>query len=185
MVRSSVVSAVSSACEIRLVPDWRCFWSTNSKRSSSRKAPGSLATPWVDQLVLSTQKAEPQDACAAPAESRSARLPEHAIVNLLITFFSSSDLQPRAGSEAERAQLQPYLLEQRKSGEVRRGARRRARVERGVKLRLGERLVDLPGGGHRTHKDARRARNRGAALGVEGAQVAMGGPDAFAGSFAG
>src|SRR5882762_231866 len=87
MVRSSVVSAVSSACEIRLVPDWRCFWSTNSKRSSSRKAPGSLATPWVAQLVLSTQKAEPQDAWAAPAAASSTTPPEHAIANGLFTSF--------------------------------------------------------------------------------------------------
>src|SRR5882762_130731 len=87
MVRSSVVSAVSSACEIRLVPDWRCFWSTNSKRSSSRKAPGSLATPWVAQLVLSTQKAEPQDACAVTAAAKSATPPEHAIANRLFIPF--------------------------------------------------------------------------------------------------
>src|SRR5258708_39572973 len=54
---------------------------------SSRAVPGSAATPCVDQLVLSTKKAEPQDASAAPAESRSARLPEHAIANCL--FISS------------------------------------------------------------------------------------------------
>src|SRR5258706_15945090 len=88
MVRSSVVSAVSSACEIRLVLDRRCFWSTNSKRSSRRKAPGSLATPCVDQLVLSTQKAEPQDACAAPAAARSERIHVHAVANLLVNFFT-------------------------------------------------------------------------------------------------
>src|SRR5712691_6956684 len=72
MVRSSVVSAVSSAGEIRLVPDWRCFWSTNSKRISSLAVPGSAATPCVAQLVLSTQNAEPQDAWAAPAAGSSA-----------------------------------------------------------------------------------------------------------------
>src|SRR5258706_6949635 len=96
MVRSSVVSAVSSACEIRLVPDWRCFWSTNSKRSSSRKAPGSLATPCVDESVLSPKKAEQQEPRAALAAARSARRPEHAIANFLATFFSR-DLQSRAG----------------------------------------------------------------------------------------
>src|SRR5258706_15279071 len=105
MVRSSVVSAVSSACEIRLVPDWRCFWSTNSKRSSSRKAPGSLATPCVDQLVLSTQKAAPQDACAVPAATRSATPPEHAIANRLFISFPPEILsRAPVRSEPKRAQ---------------------------------------------------------------------------------
>src|SRR5258706_5579421 len=140
MVRSSVVSAVSSACEIRLVLDRRCFWSTNSKRSSRRKAPGSLATPCVDQLVLSTQKAEPQDAWAAPAAARSARLPVHAIANFLVNFCSR-DLQSRAGrSETDRAQ-QAYghsrtfgaaKIRRRRAGraEARRGRARREAAAR-------------------------------------------------------
>src|SRR5882672_10606884 len=89
------------------------------------------------------------------------------MVNLLITFFSSSDLQPRRLRGRARAitvRPQPYFLEQQKSGGEGRGARRRGGVERSVKLRLGERLMDLPGGGHRTDKDGRRARDRGAAL---------------------
>src|SRR5438445_2800727 len=105
MVRSSVVSAVSSACEIRLLPCIRCFCSTNSKRSSSRKAPGSLATPCVDQLVLSTQKAEPHDACAAPAAANSATPPEHAIANRLFIPFPPEILSGvPVRSEPEHAQ---------------------------------------------------------------------------------
>ena len=98
MVRSSVVSAVSSACEIRLVPDWRCFWSTNSKRISSLAVPGSAATPCVAQLVLSTQKAEPQDAWAAPAAGSSAS--PQTIANCFF-IFSSPQIPIRApGSDA-------------------------------------------------------------------------------------
>src|SRR5258706_16374159 len=44
-------------------------------------------------------------------------------------------------------------LEQQKSGGEGRGARRRGGVEGGGKVRLGERLLDLPGGGPRTDKD--------------------------------
>src|SRR6266478_9338780 len=124
MVRSSVVSAVSSACEIRLVPDWRCFWSTNSKRSSSRKAPGSLATPCVDQLVLSTQKAEPQDACAPPAATRSATPPEHAIaIRLFIPFppeILSRALAVSSLCAQQAVRQQPYAREPLGSGEKRR-----------------------------------------------------------------
>src|SRR5258708_28256508 len=54
---------------------------------SSRAVPGSAATPCVDQLVLSTQKAAPQDACAVPAATRSATPPEHAIANRLFISF--------------------------------------------------------------------------------------------------
>src|SRR5258706_5579422 len=57
-------------------------------------------------------------------------------------------------------------LEQQKSGGEGRGARRRGGVERGVKLRLGERLMDLPGGGQRKSKDGGRRRNSGGAPGV-------------------
>src|SRR6266849_1304795 len=187
MVRNSVVSAVSSACVIRLVPDWRCFWSTNSKRSSSRKAPGSLATPCVDQLVLSTQKAEPQEPRAAPAAARSATPPEQAIANRLFIPFPpeilsrASAVQARA--RATRVRPQPHAIEQRESGEKGRGARRRAKVERGLKLRLGEKLPDRPAGGHRAEERGRGARNRGAALGIEGAQRAMRMLDAFPGGF--
>src|SRR6266853_2637928 len=106
MVRSSVVSAVSSACEIRLVPCMRCFCSTNSKRSSSRKEPGSLATPCVDQLVLSTQKAEPQDPCAAPA-TRSATPPEHAIANRLFIPFPP-EISSRAPAVWSPGARKPY-----------------------------------------------------------------------------
>src|SRR5438876_6030692 len=183
MVRSSVVSAVSSACEIRLLPCMRFFWSTNSKRSSSRKEPGSLATPCVDQLVLSTQKAEPQDPCAAPA-ARSARPPEHAIANCLFIPFLLK-LQSRAvpfgtRARATSARPQPYAREPLESGEKRRGARRRARVERCLELRLGEKLPGRPGGGRRAEARGRGARNRWAALGIEGAQGAMRRPGAFA-----
>src|SRR5882762_4471318 len=126
MVRSSVVSAVSSACEIRLVLDRRCFWSTNSKRSSRRKAPGSLATPCVDQLVLSTQKAEPQ------------RLPSlrWQIYSSLFSppqIFSRAPVQRQSARNYSTATAVP--LEQQKSGGEGRGARRRGGVERGVKLR--------------------------------------------------
>src|SRR5947208_9970278 len=75
---------------------------------------------------------------------------------------------------------QPYAMEPFESGEKRRGARWRARVERGRKLRLGEKLPDRPGGGHRAGKRGRNARNRGAAIGIEGAQGAMRRPGAFA-----
>src|SRR6266853_1651359 len=126
MVRSSVVSAVSSACEIRLVPCMRCFCSTNSKRSSSRKEPGSLATPCVDQLVLSTQKAEPQDPCAAPA-TRSATPPEHAIASPLFISFPpeiSSRVPVRSEPEhAQRAQGRSRALECRWNQEKKGGAR--------------------------------------------------------------
>src|SRR5882762_3591975 len=127
MVRSSVVSAVSSACEIRLVPFIRCFCSTNSKRSSSRKAPGSLATPWVAEFVLSTQKAEPQDAWAAPAAARSATPPEHAIANRLFIPFPPEILNyVPVRSEPEHAQ-QAYgrsrTLESRWNQEKKGGAR--------------------------------------------------------------
>src|SRR5256885_4711552 len=54
-----------------LFRSWRCLWSTNSKRSSMRKAPGSLATPCVDQLVLSTQNAEPQEQLVDAGRRRS------------------------------------------------------------------------------------------------------------------
>src|SRR5258706_14484476 len=87
MVSSSVVSGVSAAYATLLVPDWRCFWSTNSKCMSSRAVPGSAATPCVDQLVLSTQKAAPQDACAVPAATRNSTPPEHAIANRLFISF--------------------------------------------------------------------------------------------------
>src|SRR5882672_10634434 len=152
MVRSSVISAVSSACAIRLVPDWRCFWSTNSKCTSSLAVPGAAATPCVDQLVSSTQKAEPQDAWAGPAESSSARLPEQAIEKFLIIFLllrSSPARRFRGRARATTVRAQPYLVEQRKSGGEGRGARRRGEVERGLKLRLGEKLQDLPAGGRR------------------------------------
>jgi len=61
MVRSSVVSAVSVGLRDPLAALHQIFWSTNFEALVERKAPGSLATPCVDQLVLSTQKAEPQE----------------------------------------------------------------------------------------------------------------------------
>src|SRR6266852_290060 len=74
------------------------------------------------------------------------------------------------------------LLESR---EKRRGARKRGGIERGLELRLGEKFLNPPGGGHRTEERGRRPRNRGAALGIEGAQRAVGGLNVLAGSFAG
>src|SRR5207249_4572763 len=111
--------------------------------------------PCVDQLVSSTQNAEPQDPCAAPAAARSATLPEHAIANRLFIPFPSEIFQSRAGpfgtgARATGVRPQPYAREPFESGEKRRGARRRARVERGGKLRLGEKLPHPPGGGHRS-----------------------------------
>src|SRR5207245_2015141 len=104
----------------------------------------------------------------------------------LIHSFSSFNLQARAGpfgtrARATNARLQPYATEPSESGERRGGARRRARIERGFELRLGEKLPDRPGGGHRAEEGGRGARNRGAALGIEGAQGAMRGLDAFSG----
>src|SRR6266487_5534039 len=164
MVRSSVVSAVSSACEMRLVPDWRCFWSTNSKCTSSLTVPGAAAAPCVDQLVSSTQKAEPQDACVAPAAARSAAPPEHAIANRLFISFppeisSRVPVRSEPGHAQQNARLQPYATEPFESGVKRRGARRRGRIERGLELRLGEKFLDPPGGAHRTEERGRRSRN--------------------------
>src|SRR5438034_6309294 len=76
-------------------------------------------------------------------------------------------------------------MEPWESGEVRWGARWRARVERGRKRRLGEEFLGLPAVGHRAEEGGRNARDRGAALGTEGAQGAMRRPGAFAeGGFA-
>src|SRR5258706_8449391 len=135
MVRSSVVSGVSSACEIRLVPDWRCFWSTNSKRSSSRKAPGSLATPCVDESVLSPKKAEQQEPRAALAAARSARRPEHAIANFLATFFSR-DLQSRAGrSEPIARNKRTAVAVRHRAAKIRRSKAERAQARKRRGLR--------------------------------------------------
>ena len=60
-------------------------------------AAGAAAAPCVDQLVSSTQNAEPQDPCAAPAAARSATLPEHAIANRLFIPLPSEIFQSRAG----------------------------------------------------------------------------------------
>src|SRR6266853_3512662 len=74
---------------------------------SSRAVPGSAATPCVDQLVLSTQKAAPQDACAAPAAARSATPPEHAIANRLFIPFPP-EISSRAPAVWSPGARKPY-----------------------------------------------------------------------------
>src|SRR6266516_4316675 len=119
----------------------------------------------------------------------SATPPEHAIANRLFIRFPpvifSRARSVRTRARATRVRPQPYAMEPWESGEVRRGARWRARVERGRKRRLGEEFLGLPAVGHRAEEGGRNARDRGAALGTEGAQGAMRRPGAFAeGGFA-
>src|ERR1019366_10386398 len=97
---------------------------------SSLAVPGSLATPWVDQLVFKTQKAEPQDACAIPAPSSVATAPASERIAVFMVFppcrFESNAHHERTPTAAF-AQVRYHVTVV--SGVKRRRARLRVGVE--------------------------------------------------------